>query len=201
VAVTKGWPAEVVRAALAAGLTRFGETRIQEAEPKIAALPELDWHLVGLLQSNKARRAVRLFGTIHSVDSLELLERLERVAGEERAAPSVLLQVDLAGAKAGFAEPWLAAQVERDGELVRLLRELRALHPAGLMTIGSLGEPEAAARRRFARLRTLRDALAERLGRPLPELSMGMSEDADAAVAEGATLVRIGTAIFGPRRA
>lgn len=190
VGVTKTHPIEVARAALEAGLTMLGESRVQEAEPKVAALPDAEWHFIGRLQSNKARRAVRAFGVIHSVDSVELLERIDAIAGEEGSRPRLLLQVSVSGeaSKAGLA-PSALASVRRPerGQLV------------GLMTIAPMAATEDEARAVFARLRGLRDELEERIGQELPELSMGMSADAEAAAAEGATLVRIGTALFGER--
>lgn len=196
VAVTKSWPIELARAALEAGLSALGESRVQEAEPKVAALPDGEWHLVGRLQSNKARRAVRTFAVIHSVDSLELLARVASAAGDERRVPRLLLQVNLTGvpSTAGF---------ER-GELARATaaEAVAATGPAavtGLMTIARHGAAEDEARRTFAALRTLRDDLQQAWGRPLPELSMGMSDDAEWAAMEGATLLRIGTALFGAR--
>lgn len=190
VGVTKTHPASVARAALAAGITRLGESRIQEAEPKIDAVPAAEWHFIGRLQSNKARRAVRRFAVIHSLDSLELLARVDELAAEEGRAPRVLLQVNLSGeaSKAGMPP-------ERLDDMV----VPRSIGLVGLMTIAPMGADEAAARAVFARLRGLRDALQERIGHSLPELSMGMSADADAAAAEGATLIRVGTALFGPR--
>lgn len=190
VGVTKTHPASVARAALAAGITRLGESRIQEAEPKIDAVPAAEWHFIGRLQSNKARRAVRRFAVIHSLDSLELLARVDDLAAEEGRAPRVLLQVNLSGeaTKAGMPP-------ERLDDMV----VPRSIGLVGLMTIAPMGADEAAARAVFARLRGLRDALQERIGHSLPELSMGMSADADAAAAEGATLIRVGTALFGPR--
>jgi len=190
VGVTKTHPASVARAALAAGITRLGESRIQEAEPKIDAVPAAEWHFIGRLQSNKARRAVRRFAVIHSLDSLELLARVDDLAAEEGRAPRVLLQVNLSGeaSKAGMPP-------ERLDDMV----VPRSIGLVGLMTIAPMGADEAAARAVFARLRGLRDALQERIGHSLPELSMGMSADADAAAAEGATLIRVGTALFGPR--
>ena len=190
VGVTKTHPASVARAALTAGITRLGESRVQEAEPKIDAVPEAEWHFIGRLQSNKARRAVRRFAVIHSVDSLELLGRVDELAAEEGTAPRVLLQVNVTGetAKAGMALAELAAVgAPRTAVLV------------GLMTIAPMGASDARARDVFGRLRELRDRLERRIGLKLPELSMGMSADADAAAAEGATLVRIGTSLFGPR--
>lgn len=190
VGVTKTHPVELVRAALAAGITRFGENRVQEAEPKIAAVPEAEWHFIGRLQSNKVRRAIRGFAAIHSVDSIEHLRRIDEIAAEEDRAPAVLIQVNVTGeaTKAGIAAEELGGvEAPRHVPLV------------GLMTMAPFGIGFEEARPVFARLRHLRDRLQERLGTNLPELSMGMSADAEAAAAEGATLVRIGTALFGPR--
>jgi pyridoxal phosphate enzyme (YggS family) len=190
VGVTKTHPVEVVRAALAAGITRLGESRVQEAEPKIQAVPAAEWHFIGRLQSNKARRAVRAFEVIHSVDAVELLRRVDEIAASDVRAPRILLQVNVSGeaSKAGL-DPSALADVVAPAT-ARLV---------GLMTIAPMGAGEEEARSVFARLRGLRDALQERIGQALPELSMGMSADAEAAAAEGATLVRIGTALFGPR--
>ncbi|MGI8998686.1 MAG: YggS family pyridoxal phosphate-dependent enzyme [Candidatus Limnocylindria bacterium] len=188
VAVTKAWPLEVAGAALDAGLTRLGESRVQEAEPKIAAHPAAEWHFIGRLQSNKARRAVRGFAVIHSVDSIELLRRIAQLAAEEGRAPAVLLQVNLTDkpSTAGLS----AAELEAEPQPPSV---------TGLMTIAPMGASATEARAVFARLRILRDRLEQAAGIGLPELSMGMSADAEAAAAEGATLVRIGTALFGPR--
>ncbi|HET7636091.1 MAG TPA: YggS family pyridoxal phosphate-dependent enzyme [Candidatus Limnocylindria bacterium] len=199
VAVSKGMPVEAVRAARQAGLHRFGENRVQEALAKIAALSEAEWHLVGHLQSNKARAAARAFAMIHSVDSLPLLRRLEKIAHDEGLRPVLLLQVNVTAeaSKSGFAAERLASETARPGsELLTLLRQLRHVRVEGLMTIAAADRD---ARQTFATLRELRDRLSDSLGTLLPELSMGMSGDAEAAVAEGATLVRIGTALFGPR--
>jgi pyridoxal phosphate enzyme (YggS family) len=203
VAVTKGFGSSVVREASAAGLGRFGENRVQEAIPKMAAAPGAEWHLVGRLQANKARPAVRAFAAIHSVDSLELLARLDRIAAEEGLAPALMLQVNVTGeaSKAGFALDWFAGAVVRPGPLSTAIAALGVVRLAGLMTIGPAGAPPDASRGAFATLRRLRDELEQLSGAALPELSMGMTGDAEAAVAEGATLVRIGTAIFGPRPA
>lgn len=192
VAVTKTWPVEVARAALDAGIGALGESRVQEAEPKVAALPDAEWHFVGRLQSNKARRAAGLFAMIHSVDSDRLLELL--AAGAAIDAPRVLLQVNLGAdaAAAGFTPDALRRAAPE------LLRR-PGTRVSGLMTIARLGTGEDEARATFGALRHLRDELQERVGLPLPELSMGMSADAEAAVSEGATLVRVGTALFGPR--
>jgi PLP dependent protein len=203
VAVTKGFDLGVLAAARGAGLTRFGESRIQEALPKVAAAPEAEWHLVGRLQANKVRPAVRAFSVIHSVDSVELLLRIERIAAEEGATPGLCLQVNVArqAGKAGFDGAWFADQAGRSGELAQAITALRSSRLVGLMTIAPLSEVPSDSLAVFAALRGLRDQLAATLGRPLPELSMGMSADAAEAVAEGATLVRIGTDIFGPRSA
>ena len=189
--VTKGWPLDVVGTAVRAGFTMLGESRVQEAEPKVAALPDIEWHLVGRLQANKARRAVRAFATIHSVDSAALLARLVRLSGEEGRSPRLLLEVNLTGegSKAGLAPddvPGLAGALAAGGVV-------------GLMTIARQGASVTEARATFRRLRELRDRLEQASGVGLAELSMGMSDDAEAAAAEGDTLVRIGTALFGPR--
>ena len=190
VAVTKTHPLATVLAAREAGLPMLGESRVQEAEPKIEAVPDVEWHFIGRLQSNKARRAVRAFDVIHSVDGPELLARLDELAAEEERAVRVLLQVNVSGeaVKAGMEPTTLEA-----------IRDTRHVVLAGLMTIAPMGVGERGARTIFSTLRRLRDETEQRIGHALPELSMGMSADADAAAAEGATLVRIGTALFGPR--
>lgn len=201
VAVTKTWPVSVCRMAIEAGLRDLGENRVQEAEPKVVELPDASWHLVGHLQSNKARRAVEAFGTIHSVDSLGLLRRLDEIASELERPLRLLLQVNLSGegAKAGFEPAWFGDQVGRHGELANALRGGGRSEVVGLMTMARLGATGDQARATFRRLRELRNRLQHDAGIELPELSMGMSADAEAAAAEGSTLVRIGTALFGPR--
>ena len=191
VAVTKTWPVEVARAALDAGLTRLGESRIQEAEPKIAAVPQAEWHFIGRLQSNKVRRALHGFAAIHSVDSLDLLRRIGEIGAEEGRHPELLLQVNVSAeaAKAGISPDAALAGA----------RLLPGTGLVGLMTIAPMGVSEDEARTIFGGLRDLRDRLEQEAGIGLPELSMGMSADADAAAAEGATMIRIGTALFGPR--
>ena len=192
VAVTKSWPVEVAAAALDAGLTILGENRVQEAESKIAALPDAEWHFIGRLQSNKARRAVQGFAAIHSVDSLELMGRLDELAGEEGRDTRLLLQVNVSGeeSKAGLRPEALA------GPDLALPGRTRLI---GLMTMAPMGAGADEARAIFRTLRELRDRMEQATGIGLPELSMGMTADADAAAAEGATLIRIGTALFGPR--
>jgi pyridoxal phosphate enzyme (YggS family) len=196
VAVSKTVPAERVRAAVAAGLDVLGENRVQEAAAKIPEVPGARWHLVGPLQSNKARRALELFDVLESVHSLELAERLDRVAGGTlgRAGVPVLLQVnvDRDPAKAGFTPEELEAAAERLDTLERL--DIR-----GLMTIGRLVETPEEARPTFVALRALSAWLRLRWPRLGPELSMGMTDDFEVAVEEGATIVRVGRALFGER--
>jgi hypothetical protein len=203
VVVTKGFPIEVVLAARRAGLQRFGENRVQEAIPKVAAVADAEWHLIGHLQGNKARAAARAFAVIHSIDSLDLLRRIDRIAAEESRGPALLLEINVSGeaTKAGFPAAWFEEQLRRPSELVSALGALHSVKVTGLMTIAPAGATPSEARSIFAGLRRMRDALQEAARLPYPELSMGMTADADAAVAEGATLVRVGTAIFGPRRA
>ena len=200
VAVSKGFDVPAVRAAQAAGLGVFGENRVQEAASKVEAVPEVEWHMIGRLQSNKVRHALGLFRTIHSVDSLELLQRIERIAHDDGHRPRLLLEIDTSagGGRVGFDAARFGEQVgDPGGDLVRTLGELHAASVVGLMTMAPVDGTSP--RGHFAALRGLRDELQATAGLPLPELSMGMTADADAAVAEGATLVRVGTAIFGPR--
>jgi pyridoxal phosphate enzyme (YggS family) len=200
VAVSKTVVPERIAAAAAAGFDAFGENRVQEraakAEALAAAVVRAEWHLVGPLQSNKARRAVELFDVIETVASLELAERLARIAGELRPADPlrVLLQVnvDEDAAKAGFEPDTL----ERE---LRAILDLTDLDVGGLMTVGRLVAAPQAARPTFVALRRLSERLRARDPRLGPVLSMGMSEDYPIAVEEGATLVRIGRAIFGER--
>ena len=199
VAVSKTFGADLVRAAWEAGQRDFGENKVQEAERKIAEtgdLAGLRWHLIGHLQSNKARKAAAPFATIHSVDSLDLLKRLDTAAADAGAAPEVLIQVDLAAeaTKHGVPETDVAA-------VARAALEARAVKLAGLMLLPPWNENQEVTRPWFVRLRHLRDRLTAG-GIPaaaLHHLSMGMSHDFEAAVEEGATLVRVGTAIFGRR--
>jgi hypothetical protein len=183
-----------------AGVQRFGENRVQEGLYKVEALPQLEWHLVGHLQSNKARPAVRAFGWIHSVDSVALLRRLDSIAHDEGRRPRLLLQVNVTGEteKSGFEPDAFAAAID-SGELAEAMGAARHASVVGLMTIGRAGASDAEARLTFRRLREARDRLRDAIGSDLPELSMGMTADAESAVAEGATLVRVGTALFGPR--
>jgi hypothetical protein len=198
VAVSKTRPADDVRAAFEAGQSEFGENRVQEALEKIAATSDIPitWHLVGHLQSNKAKRAAGTFAWVHSIDSVDLLRRVDAAAGEAGRRPDLLVQVDLAGEPTKHGAPadaWLA--------LFEAAAGCRAARVAGLMLLPPLMPDPEDARPYFRRLRDLRDGLAGR-GVPagmLRELSMGMSHDFEVAVEEGATIVRVGTAIFGER--
>jgi pyridoxal phosphate enzyme (YggS family) len=195
VAVSKTVPVERIAAAVEAGLTTLGENRVQEAESKVGAIAGATWHLIGPLQSNKAKRALEAFDVIESVDSLELARRLERLAGESGTTRRpVLLQVnvDADAAKAGFAP----ADLERD--LPQLLA-LDRLDVRGLMTVGRLVARAEDARPTFAALRELGGRLRDRHPRLGRELSMGMSDDYPIAVEEGASIVRVGRALFGAR--
>jgi pyridoxal phosphate enzyme (YggS family) len=196
VAVTKTHSAEVVQVAVDAGQLLFGENRVQEAKAKIPELPsKLRWHLIGHLQSNKARLALTLFEMIHGVDSIDLLQHLNRVAEDLGVFPRVLLEVNMAGesSKFGFPPQQLLSEVESIVQIDRLQIE-------GLMTIPPLAAAPEHSRKYFVQLRELRDRLEREFKFPLPHLSMGMTADYGVAVEEGATLVRVGTAIFGERR-
>lgn len=199
IAVSKTHPAEILRRAIEAGVTDLGENRVQEAEAKIpeVGLDTVRWHLIGHLQSNKARRAVQLFGLIHSLDSKELALRLNRLCNEEgRPLLEVMIQVDLGGeeTKTGVSEAGLP-------ELVQQVAACEHLRLKGLMTLPPFFEDSERVRPYFVGLRQLRDrykALGA-FGDEPGELSMGMSNDFEVAVEEGATMVRVGTAIFGQR--
>jgi PLP dependent protein len=194
VAVTKAHGPEAVRAAVAAGLTDIGENRVQEAMEKQDALAgvRVDWHLIGTLQRNKARHAVGRFALIHSVDRLDLAAELDRRAAEG-TRQAVLVQVNCSDEpqKGGVEPGGVPALLDALGGFTRL--QVR-----GLMTMSALTDDVAEQRRAFRRLRELRDA-GERAGHRLPELSMGMSGDFPVAVEEGATMIRIGTLLFGER--
>jgi pyridoxal phosphate enzyme (YggS family) len=195
VAITKTHDAERVREAVDAGQQLFGESRVQEARVKIPELPSaLRWHFVGHLQKNKIRHALSLFELFHSVDSLALGQEMNRVANEEGMHPRVLLEVNVAGegSKFGFKPATVRAEMESLLALPRLSIE-------GLMIIPPLAEEAEASRTFFVQLRELRDALEKEFDLKLPQLSMGMTNDFMVAVEEGATLVRVGTAIFGER--
>ena len=192
-AVSKGHPAAMVRRAVDLGQRSFGESRLQEALAKrreLSDLEPLDWHFIGRIQANKVRGIARHFGTIHSVSSLPLLERLQRIAAEEQLTPGLFLQVKLRPdpAKGGFEPAELRALAPR-------LRQLAPLRPLGLMTMAPLGLTPAERRRMFEEC----GELAAELG--LEQLSMGMSGDWPEAAAAGSTWVRVGSALFGERAA
>jgi len=196
VAVSKTHPPETLHEALEAGQTVFGENRVQEARAKIPLLPgRARWHLVGHLQRNKIRHALALgFELFHGIDSLGLARDLDRTADETGVFPRVLLEVNVAGeaSKFGFSPEKLRAEME---ELLGLGR----LQIEGLMTIPPFAPEAEASRPYFVALREMRDRVQTEFRVPLPRLSMGMSGDFSVAVEEGATLVRVGTAIFGTR--
>lgn len=198
IAVSKTYPIDCVRAALAAGQRDFGENRVQEALQKIAESRDLDirWHLIGHLQSNKAKKAASPFASIQSIDRLDLLETVDRAAVQAGTRPDVLIQVDLAGETTKFGAPEAAVR-----PLVQAALACRAVRLAGLMLLPPFLEHTDEVRPYFRRLRDLRDALRNE-GVPaehLNDLSMGMSHDFEVAIEEGATMVRVGTAIFGDR--
>ena len=188
VAVTKTFPAADVDHAIAAGMTDAGENKVQEARDKTPSVAgSVRWHLIGHLQSNKARDAVRLFDVIQTIDSIELAERVARMAEGEGKRQEVLVQVNV-----GEEEQKSGAEIADVPSLVTRISHLPSLHLSGLMAIPPFLEPEAV-RPYFRRLRSLRDDLG------LPELSMGMTDDFEVAIEEGATIIRVGRAIFGER--
>ena len=202
VAVTKAQPIETVGAALQAGLTRLGENYVEEALEKIAALgPGPEWHMIGHVQRRKAREVAGHFALVHSLDSLALAQRLDRAAGEGGRRLRVLLECNVSGEATKFGFPARTGD-ERAAlvtEVDKILR-LPNLHVQGLMTVAPLSPRAEEARPVFAGLRELRDRLCAELGQASwPELSMGMSDDFEIAVEEGATLVRIGRALLGER--
>lgn len=200
IAVSKTHPASTIREAIDTGCKVFGENKVQEAEGKILMIGRelAEWHLIGHLQSNKVRKAVQLFDVIHSLDSIELAERLERICiDENRKELPVLVQVDLAGeeTKSGVSESDLR-------ELVTYLKSCERLRLIGLMVLPPFFDDPEATRPYFVRLKEMRDELASEgaFAGNRGELSMGMSHDFEVAIEEGATMVRVGTAIFGERQ-
>jgi pyridoxal phosphate enzyme (YggS family) len=198
VAVSKTFSADHVRVARAAGQLDFGENKVQEALQKIEETADttIKWHLIGHLQSNKAKKAAGPFACIHSVDSVDLLRKVDAAAVEQGVAPDVLVQVDLAGEATKFG-----AGIDEARHIMDAALAARAVRVTGLMVIPPWSEDPEQTRPWFVRLRDVRDAW---LGEGLPpdslrHLSMGMSHDFEAAIEEGATLVRVGTAIFGKR--
>ena len=198
IAVSKTHPIEAVRAAAEAGQRDFGENKVQEALQKIAQSTDssLRWHLIGHLQSNKARKAAAVVGSIHAIDSIELLNKVDQAARETSRTVEVLIQVDLALEDTKYGAP--ASDV---ANLVRAAENCTAARLVGLMLLPPIAENPEDARPWFARLRGLRDELVDSgvAAERLRELSMGMSHDFEVAIEEGATMVRVGTAIFGER--
>jgi pyridoxal phosphate enzyme (YggS family) len=198
IAVSKTFSADHVRAAWAAGQRDFGENKVQEALQKIGETSDIEirWHLIGHLQSNKAKKAAGAFACIQSIDSVELLQKLDAAAAEQGASPEVLVQLDLAGEDTKFG-----AGADEARRILEAALAAKAVRAAGLMLIPPWNEDQEQTRPWFVQLRDLRDRwLAE--GTPpaaLRHLSMGMSHDFEAAIEEGATMVRVGTAIFGKR--
>lgn len=193
--VSKTWPAERVAEVVDAGHLAFGENKIQEAIGKVPRLPDhLQWHLIGHMQRNKVRKALPLFQTIHSIDSLKLARYTSNIAGELGKKPDIYLQVNLAAeeSKNGYTPDALRADMED-------LCGLENVSIAGLMCIPPAAATPEDARPWFAQLRELRDDLEAYTGQSLPGLSMGMSGDFEVAIEEGSTIVRVGSAIFGSR--
>lgn len=205
IAVSKTFPASAVAAAAACGHVDFGENKVQEAQAKQEALlretpsgPRLRWHLIGHLQSNKARKAVALFDVIHSIDSVDLLRRVDQAAAALGRDVDVLIQVDMAGEATKHGAP-----VEEVPAIIDAAFGCHAAHLVGLMVLPPASDDPAALRASFAALRRFRDDLLARDYPPpmLRQLSMGMSHDFPYAIEEGATMVRVGSAIFGTRQA
>jgi len=195
IAVSKTFPEVLIDEAFKAGQTHFGESRLQEAEPKIATLTnDIHWHFIGRVQRNKVRRILSLFETVHGIDSGRLAVYVDAIASELGLKPRVFLQINIGSepSKGGFSP-------EEIHQEMACLMNLRNLELQGLMCIPPIAEDDTSARRWFAALRELRDELSRQFSVPLPYLSMGMSSDFEAAILEGATHVRVGSAIFGDR--
>ena len=196
VAVSKGHPPETVRAAADLGHTLFGENKVQEAKAKISLCPgRLHWHMIGHLQSNKCRDAVYFFEMIESVDSLAIAQEVSKAAEKWGKTMPILLEVNIAGeaSKFGFKPDQVLAELEQINALPRI-----EIH--GLMTMAPWTPEPEKVRPIFQELRELKQRCEQQLGAPLPHLSMGMSGDFEIGIEEGATIVRIGTALFGPRK-
>ena len=200
IGVVKTLTAETVAAAVALGLRDLGENKVQEAEGHQRQLDlgrsAARWHMIGHLQRNKAGKALELFDLVHGVDDAELARTLARRATAAGRVLPVLIEVNVSGEASKFG-----VAPEGVAELAEQVKSLAGLQLLGLMTVGAPVEQLEEARPGFARLRVLRDGLVPRLGQPLPELSMGMSGDFEVAIEEGATMVRVGTALFGARNA
>ena len=193
--VSKTWDASVVQKAVDEGQLLFGENRLQEGEEKIPELPDdLEWHFIGALQRNKVRKVLPLFPVIHSISSLKLARHTDRIAGELALGPEVFLEVNIGNeeGKHGFSSDDLRESLEE-------ILAMPNLQVQGLMCIPPRGESSEDSRPWFAKVKSLQDELERQAGRVFPELSMGMSGDYEVAIEEGATIVRVGSAIFGPR--
>ena len=194
-AVSKGQPPAAVRAAAGLGLTLFGENRVQEARLKIGQCPaHLHWHMIGHLQSNKCRDAVHFFEMIQSVDSLDLAREINKWADKSGKTMRILIEVNIAGESSKFGYP--PAQLLADFAEINALRKIE-IH--GLMTVAPWTPDPEKVRPVFRKLRELKEQCEQILGAPLPQLSMGMSGDYEVAIEEGATIIRLGSALFGPR--
>ncbi len=193
-AVSKTFPISSILEAYEAGQRDFGESRVQEFVPKYQQLPDLSWHFIGHIQKNKLNKLLDTEVFIHSVDSLELAEKISEKALERQKVVKVLLQVNIDDdpSKFGFTSEGLWQNIEK-------ILQLKGIAPTGLMTIGALHKDPKETRASFAKLRGLRDALSEVTKHEFPELSMGMSGDYHEAILEGATIVRVGTGVFGQR--
>jgi PLP dependent protein len=195
VAISKKQSPEKIRALIDEGITLFGESKLQEALPKISMLPShLHWHYIGHLQKNKIRKALPRFELFHGIDSLELAEQMDRIASEQGLYPKVLLEVNISGEASKYG--WEPAILQEKWEQLLALPRLEI---EGLMTMAPLFPEPESTRPFFRQLRQLRDELVASSGVPLPTLSMGMSGDFEIAIEEGATMVRVGTALFGAR--
>ncbi len=195
VAVSKTFPAADIETAYRTGQQLFGENRVQDFVEKAKVLAnDIEWHFIGHLQSNKVSKVVACADYIHAVDSVKLLERIDRLAGELNKHPKILLEINISGEASKFGTTETEAM-----ELAQVAVQCDNIDFAGLMTMAPYGATEDELHHIFGSLRQLRDRLAEHFGVQLPELSMGMSADYKIAIAEGATLIRVGSAIFGKR--
>ena len=194
-AVSKTFPSEAILEAYNCGQRCFGENRLHELETKVPSLPDdIEWHFIGKLQSNKVNKAVELVSYIHSVDSQKILSRIDRIARDKGKKPKIFLEVNISGegSKSGLS-------LEHVENCAILASESENVELVGLMTMAPYDADESVLKRIFALLRQTRDELQQKLNISLPELSMGMSSDYKEAIAEGSTIVRIGTSVFGKR--
>ena len=195
IAVSKTFPSEAVQSAYDAGQRLFGENKVQDLALKNATLAkDIEWHMIGHLQSNKAKLVVENADYIHAVDSVKLLQRIDRLAGELGRSPKVFLEINVSGEESKFG-----ADTELVKELAQAAGRCENITVAGLMTMAPFGVSESELRFVFSSLRKVRENLEAEFGLDLPELSMGMSSDFEIAIEEGATMVRVGTSIFGGR--